>query len=129
MKRLVLIGALALDIAGCATQRPAVVTAADDGRVVHLRAGQVLIVELDSNRTTGYRWTQVSERDGLLARPTEPVYSRKADPRKIVGAGGTEVWRFTAMRPGQQTLRMEYRRPSQRAAAPARVVSFQVVVP
>jgi inhibitor of cysteine peptidase len=49
-------------------------------------------------------------------------------PAGLVGAGGTEIWRFRATKAGRQILRMAYVRPWEKGVAPVKIVSFSVVV-
>ncbi len=103
------------------------VTALDDGRQVALRVDNVLVVELPANRTTGYSWAVSATAGSVLERDGEPLYLEQVPPGRV-GAGGTEVWRFRATRPGRQSLRFEYRRPWEKSVAPAKVVTYEVIV-
>lgn len=101
-----------------------VVTAADDGREIELGAGQVLVVRLEANPSTGYGW-QVGE-------PAEEGTLRQADVIEfqpdsvLLGAPGIQILRFTAQREGQTSLRLVYRRPWERDVEPARMFQLEV---
>ena len=42
--------------------------------------------------------------------------------------GGVEIWRFKAMKAGKQGLSFEYRRPWEKGAPAAKMVTFSVTV-
>jgi inhibitor of cysteine peptidase len=105
-----------------------VVTAADQGRPIELKPGQALRVGLESNRTTGYAWSLGQIDAAVIALLGKPVYTRSAAAARMVGAGGTETWRFRAAATGERQLQFLYRRPFEPNAPPARTVSFMVRV-
>jgi inhibitor of cysteine peptidase len=98
----------------------------DDGRTVRVAPGQVVMVSLKANHTTGYRWVLADSALGVLEREGEPVYY--ADSTGGVGAGGFENWRFRATRAGSGTLVLEYRRPWEKGRAPETSVRYAVEV-
>jgi inhibitor of cysteine peptidase len=103
------------------------ISAADNGRTLELAAGQILVVSLDSNPTTGYGW-EVSEIDGaLLAQAGEPEYVQ-GGAEGMVGAGGMETYRFVASGSGQTTLTLIYHRAWEKGVAPIDTFSVDVVV-
>lgn len=82
----------------------------DDGATVEMEVNDTFKVVLKGNPTTGYSWTAViSEQDaGILRQMGEPTYVPDSD---LVGAGGTYMFTFEAMAPGQAVLQLEYARP------------------
>ncbi len=97
--------------------------AADDGKVLNLRQGQVVTVVLDSNRSAGFSWVMGDPTGTSLTRDSGPIYVQKSGK----GSGGTETWRFRAVRPGRQTVRLEYGRPWTRNV-PERTFRFTATV-
>ncbi|MDX3380506.1 protease inhibitor I42 family protein [Streptomyces niveiscabiei] len=78
--------------------------------VVRVRAGDVVVVELPENPSTGYRW-EITGIDGLdvtgddhTPAPTGPAGA------ELVGAGGTRVLRLRAEQAGEGRLELVYRR-------------------
>jgi predicted secreted protein len=88
----------------------------------------MLVVMLASNRSTGYGW-QIANDPGDVLASTGPA-SYMVDPAVggTVGAGGMEVFRFTARRLGQQNLRFDYRRPWETGAPAVRTVDYTIRV-
>ena len=106
------------------------IDANDDGSQVELEQGQILVVTLESNPTTGYRWEQAETQESILEQIGEAEFmpSETGEP-PLVGAGGWEIFRFTAVSTGQMTLRLVYRRPWEEGVEPLKTFSLQVTVP
>ncbi|MFC9894371.1 protease inhibitor I42 family protein [Nocardia sp. NPDC127579] len=102
------------------------VTEADSGGERTLRVGQRLTVRLASNPSTGYGW-QLTALDQNVVRPLgEREYV--SDQPVMPGTPGTELWTFAADAAGVTRLTMEYRRPWEPGADPARTFSLALVV-
>jgi inhibitor of cysteine peptidase len=124
-----LAGCAVLDAAGASDAKEVALGIAEDGKQVELRQGQVLVVTLDSNATTGYSWSVAANDGTVLAAAGDPVYRGPEDQNPpVVGAGGTETFRFTAAAAGSTTLRLEYRRPWEKDQPADQTYTLQVVV-
>ena len=90
--------------------------------------GQTLVVTLDANVTTGYRWEVVPGFAPALAQiGTADYVARSAQPG-IVGAPGDMTFRFRADSPGATVLELVYRRPFEPNVAPVKTVRHDVTV-
>jgi inhibitor of cysteine peptidase len=105
----------------------AVVVTEQTRGAVALKTGAVLEVRLESNRTTGYSWIVAPVANPVLVMQGRATYQENAAAGKM-GAGGVEVWRFKAVKAGKQGLQFEYRRPWEKGAPPAKIVTFSVTV-
>lgn len=95
----------------------------DEGGQVELKEGQVLVISLESNPSTGYGW-EVEEADETILRQTGRI---EFEPEShLLGAPGKQILRFEAVAAGQTTLRLVYRRPWEKDVKPARTFSLQV---
>ncbi len=94
---------------------------------VSLKVGAVLEVRLEANHTTGYSWIAAPVANPVLMRQGAARYEEHATGGKA-GVGGVEVWRFKAMKAGKQGLQFEYRRPWEKGAPPAKIVTYAVTV-
>jgi C1A family cysteine protease/PKD repeat protein len=101
------------------------VTERDNGRAVDL-GGDVLVLNLESNPSTGYGW-QVRGLDARILRQLDATEWLPDTPGKL-GGPGTEVLRFAATGRGRATLDLVYARPWETAAAPAKSFSLEVNV-
>lgn len=81
----------------------------DNGAAVTLDKGGKLTVRLASNPTTGYSWRVARMDAAVLRQDGEPGYAPTAPG--LVGAGGFEMFMFTALRAGETELVLEYVRP------------------
>jgi inhibitor of cysteine peptidase len=73
--------------------------------------GNSFTVTLCSNATTGYRWSeaaQISDPAVVQQLSHETVAPKDTG---LVGAPGTEVWTFKALKKGTGTIKMGYSRP------------------
>jgi predicted secreted protein len=98
---------------------PRVVSPENSGSEVSLSHGQQLIVRLPFKAEPGYEWT--------LREPPVTAVKAEGAPAQDKEAG-TEVWTFTPVRDGEQTLRLEYRRTDDNFTAPSELVSYNVTV-
>ena len=69
---------------------------------------QTVRFSLESNPTTGYSW-QVSQSEELFN--IESVYEQKKSSENLLGAGGTETFTLTPLKPGKTELTLTYVRP------------------
>jgi predicted secreted protein len=109
---------------------PVEVDEADDGVQVELVLGQMLVVTLESNPTTGYCWELVEEQGAILKQmgKAEFIPSDTGEP-PLVGAGGWEIFRFRAVSTGQMNLQLAYHRPWEGRVPPLQTFSLQAIVP
>lgn len=115
-----LLALCALPLAGCApaaTAQPTPpqtppqtvrLTGDDDGRVLSLRVGDTLEINLATNPSTGYTWQPVFSTWPVLDPVGEPQYQSDSG---LIGSGGRATLRFRVVGPGQVQLALAYRRP------------------
>ena len=97
--------------------------------VNELEQGQILVVTLKSNPTTGYGWEVAENQESILEQMGEAEFkqSETGEP-PLVGAGGWEIFRFKAISAGEMTLQLVYHRPWEEGVEPLKTFSLQVVV-
>ena len=121
--------ALLAAVAGCATPpMPREITDAADGARVRLAVAQELIVTLDGNQTTGFRWVLTRAAAPIVVQVGDAVYSARGGDSRLVGGGGVTTFRFKADKAGESQLVFNYRRPWEANIPPARTVRFDVLV-
>ncbi|HZK93014.1 MAG TPA: protease inhibitor I42 family protein [Prolixibacteraceae bacterium] len=72
-------------------------------------------IELDSNPTTGFAWKWTNKESVSIVDSTGTEYI--PDAPSLTGSGGKEIWKFTGMKSGTDTIKMEYCRPWDPASA------------
>jgi inhibitor of cysteine peptidase len=104
------------------------VNEANDGEQVELDPGQILVVTLESNPSTGYRWEVAENNEFILEQLGEAEFkpSDTGDP-PLVGAGGWEIFRFKPVGAGQMILKLVYRRPWE-DTDPFKTFSIEVII-
>jgi inhibitor of cysteine peptidase len=109
------------------------VTEEENGKDLLLKRGDLLVVHLPANPSTGYSWylavsaATESEALGVLKIPGDGVY----EPVKsgtTVGSPVTSVWTLKALKPGGVRITFNYIRPWEKNVPPARTVSWPVTV-
>jgi inhibitor of cysteine peptidase len=115
-----------LPVAGCgAPSGEVAVDVSHNGGQVDLDVGQTLVVSLESNPTTGYRWEVDKIDDEILQQEGEAEYKAESD---LVGAGGVETFRFKALASGEGELKLIYHRSWEEGVEPLEVFSITVNV-
>jgi inhibitor of cysteine peptidase len=92
---------------------------------VQLRVGDTLRVVLPANPSTGYSWIVAAKDAGILEATNS---QNKPASQQRVGAPGSQTWSFTAKAPGQNHLTLNYARPWEKNAKPARSYALNVTV-
>ncbi len=138
MKRIValaLMAALAFTVSGCSSSSSSgggtsagtvKVTEADQGKTVEAKVGDTLVVALAGNPSTGYAWV-AKDVPSFLKLEGEPTFV-KSDNSGAVGAGGTLEIKFGAAAAGSGELLLDYKRPWETTATPAKTFSATVTV-
>lgn len=126
MSRAAALFAVAAVLASCGGSETVLVTESDSLEEIHLDSGDVLEVRLASNATTGYVWVLDDETvpDSLALVDEEYVEPDST----VVGAPGTQVFKFDASHKGAGILRLEYVRPFDDPVIPSSIVEYIVRV-
>jgi len=128
MKRLLLGLFLGLLVSGSAAAARLDLTEQENGKDILLDRGDELVVRLPSNRTTGYSWSLEMTGSGRLEQQGEALYETPRSDRRMMGAGGVEIWKFRALKAGQVSLKFNYRRPWEKDVPPVKTVSWPVTI-
>lgn len=98
----------------------------DPARPLTVSPGEKFVIVIESNRTTGFSWE--------IAKPYNEnvvtLMGREYLPQKsdLDGAGGKEVWTFTAVSAGQTTIYLKYVRPWEKGIPPKQETAYTVIV-
>jgi inhibitor of cysteine peptidase len=98
---------------------------AQSGAQVALQVGDTLEISLESNPSTGYRWSR-APLDGAALQPLGDAEFRPGGA--ALGAAGTETYRFAAVETGRATLSLIYSRPFEPDVAPIKTFTLDVRV-
>lgn len=128
MKHLLCGFLLGLLVAGSSVAARLDVTEEENGKDLLLDRGDLLVVHLPANRTTGYGWQPSYSAKGVLKPEGGAFYLANRASSHLVGSGGTESWIFRAEKTGNITLTLGYVRPWEKGKAPERTVAWPVTV-
>jgi len=100
----------------------------DNGKTVTVTEGQNLVVKLQSNPSTGYKWN-VASTDRTFGYPATTQFLKNSD---AVGSGGIERLSWKTKSPlsmvGEHKVTLEYKRPWETNASPAKTFKFTVKI-
>jgi len=101
-------------------------TEAANGKTVTVELGQLIVLRLLANPTTGHQW-RVTKLDGeaVVATGKSEYF---ADPDAGVAGGGMLFTSFRAAKPGKATLAMGYFPPGSKDAPPAATFAVTLLV-
>ncbi len=102
------------------------VTDANAGASVTLERGQALVVNLPIRITTGFEWSLVDLKPGVLTL-LGSSFERSSIVADDSGASGTTIWRLKPEAAGAVTLNFELRRPHRLEPA-TRTIRYDVTV-
>jgi inhibitor of cysteine peptidase len=89
-------------VAGCVGAK----TYKDVGEDIDISVGKEFIIALGSNQTTGYSWQ--ASYDETMLELVESTYEAEETDEEVVGGGGTEFFRFKALKAGDIEITMTY---------------------
>jgi inhibitor of cysteine peptidase len=128
MKRLSLIILLTACLSATLSASRLDVTEEENGKDLLLNRGDLLVIYLPANRTTGFGWKPTFSKGGFLKPEGEAFYLANKTSPNLVGSGGTETWIFRAEQAGSTTLTLGYVRPWEKGKAPEKTVAWPVTV-
>ncbi len=91
-------------LAGCGGAK----TYTDEGKTIAASVGEEFTIALDSNPTTGYNWEETH--DASMLSLVEDKYAPDEKAKGLVGAGGTQYYRFKALNKGDTEVTLVYKR-------------------
>ena len=99
----------------------------DSGKTLTMEPGDRFSVTLKSNPTTGFQWSFAAPYDERVLVLCGDTYINPSESL-AVGAPGQQKLTFEAAGPGKTGVRLAYRRPWEKGAAPAKVFHLLVFV-
>ncbi len=114
-------------LTGCHNQKTASIQVADSSGNVEAKVGELFMIQLEANHTTGYSWRLAEYKPVIIEKVSSNYVPTKTQGR-IVGSGGTEEWIFKAVSKGKVIIIFEYARPWEKDVPPIKRAVYQVVV-
>ena len=101
------------------------VTEKDNGGEFELNRGDVLMLKLESNPSTGFSWHIVRNDDRLMELMGKPAYE-VPERKPLVGGIEYKIFRFKALTSGTNVLELHYKRIWEKGKEP--VQTFMITV-
>ncbi len=128
MKASLMLGFLLASLPGVAMANRLDVGEGEAGKDLVLQRGDLLMVTLPANPSTGYSWGVLSTPSGLLKQVRKSLFEPSPHHSAMVGVGGVQRWNFRAVAVGKVNLRFSYTRPWEHGVEPVRVISWPVII-
>jgi inhibitor of cysteine peptidase len=109
--------------AGCSSS---VKTYTEGSQVINVAVNEELTIALESNPTTGFSWQ--SDYDKTLLNLVSNEYKAKEVDKNVVGSGGTQYFKFKALKSGKATVTLSYRRPWETPSANDKKQTFNITI-
>lgn len=103
-------------------------TKADNGKRARVRVGNIIVIRLPGNPTTGYQWQAVPMPNPVVRLIGQPQYAPNPQRPNTVGSGGTFVFTFQVIQPGTGAIRLVYARSWEKNRMPAETFAVGVDV-
>jgi inhibitor of cysteine peptidase len=100
----------------------------DNGKTITVAAGAPIVIVLEGNIATGYRWKCVGLSGDAVEQTGDAEYQDDPHPPNRMGSGGKFTIPFEAAKPGTSSIRLGYSRPWEADVAPIRGFTVTVVV-
>jgi inhibitor of cysteine peptidase len=122
MVALVSAALLTMLLPGCSTSARAFT---EPSQAINARVNQEFVIALGSNISTGYSWQAIYDETALTL--VEKTYKEQDNTGKqIVGAAGTEYFKFKSLSKGETEVNFTYRRPWEEPSAQDQTLVFTV---
>lgn len=96
--------------------------------LIEVKVGQEFNITLESNPSTGYGWQLSKPLNETILNLIGSEYKPSEESGLIVGAGGTEIWTFRAVKSGTAEISLKYVRPWETDVPPIQEQNFGIIV-
>jgi len=115
---------LTLVLPGCATSARAFT---EPSQIIDTGVNKEFVIALGSNISTGYSW-QAAYDEKALTLVEQKYKDQDNTGKQIVGAAGTEYFKFKSLSKGETEITFTYRRPWEEPSAQDQTLAFTVNV-
>ena len=103
-------------------------TKADNGKRARVRVGNIIVIRLPGNPTTGYQWQSIPMPNPVVRLIGQPQFAPHPQRPNTVGSGGIYTFTFQVIQPGTGAIRLAYSRPWEKNRAAADTFGIGVEV-
>ena len=102
------------------------VTSGDANKEISAKVGEIIVIELDGNATTGYSWSEQLGRSDSVLESQGNEYKPREMPVGMVGGPGKSYFRYLVKAPGKTELVFGYARPWEKDTPPAQLFNVKI---
>ena len=124
MKRVVFFIAVLVLMGGLVASCGGVKTHTNHSETIKVSVDQEFIIALDSNPTTGYDWEE--SYDNSILTLIDDEYNPDEKAAGLVGAGGTQYFRFKALKTGDTEITLAYKRSWETEVLETRIFDIEI---
>jgi inhibitor of cysteine peptidase len=107
---------------------PKALTEKDNGKRLVLKRNEIIMVNLESNPSTGYSWDLVDENMDDVVLLIASDYHASSKDKNLVGGGGYQIFTFQARSSGSADIILSYRRPWEEETKPLETFRLDITV-
>lgn len=101
------------------------VTSGDANKEIAAKVGEFIVIELDSNATTGYSWSELPGRTDSVLESKGDDYVAQPRPG-MLGGGGKAYFRYLVKEAGTAEIKLGYARPWEKDNPPASLFNVKI---
>lgn len=104
------------------------VTSGDANKEISAKVGEIIVIELDSNPTTGYSWAERPGRSDSVLEPQGNEYVSRDREMGVgmLGGPGKTLFRYLVKAPGKTEIVFGFSRPWERDTPPAQLFNVKI---
>ena len=102
------------------------VTSGDANKEIVAKVGEIILIELDGNATTGYDWSEMPGRSDSVLESQGHEYKPREMPVGMVGGGGKALFRYLVKAAGTAEINLGYSRPWEKDTPPAQLFNVKI---
>lgn len=115
-------------LAGCSKVNEISIGPEQNHSTVEVSAGDILVIELDANPSTGFAWEVEDLNTGILEQDGEIEFVQQKTDQELVGGAETELIRIKAVSSGETAIKLIYHRSWEEGVDPLETFNLNVVV-
>ena len=103
------------------------ITSGDANKEIKAKVGEIIVIEIEGNATTGYTWDEIPGRSDAVLESQGHEYKAKDYAIGMVGVGGKAFFRYLVKAPGKTEVVLAYTRPWEKDVPPAQMFNVKIV--
>ena len=102
------------------------VTSGDANKEIKAKVGEIIVIEIEGNATTGYVWNEMPGRSDSVLESQGHDYKTQDYPVGMVGVGGKAFFRYLVKAPGKTEDVLGYARPWEKDTPPEELFNVKI---